>query len=40
MAINEPPDNLPPAEVLRGANGLVTTRQIDDWALGARSDKR
>src|SRR5712671_3220626 len=34
MAINEPSDNLPLAEVLRAANGLVTAGLIDDWALG------
>jgi hypothetical protein len=34
MAINEPSDNLPLAEVLREANGLVTAGLIDDWALG------
>src|SRR6267142_2489983 len=34
MAINEPSDNLPLAEVFREANGLVTTGLIEDWALG------
>src|SRR5262245_47563721 len=34
MAINEPPDNLPLAEVLRAANGLVATGLIEDWTLG------
>jgi len=34
MAINEPPDNLPLADVLRAANGLVAARLIEDWALG------
>lgn len=34
MAINETPDNLPLAEVLRAANGLVAAGLIDDWALG------
>src|SRR5208282_2574276 len=34
MAINQPSDNLPLADVLRAANGLVTTGLIEDWALG------
>ncbi len=34
MAINEPSDSLPLAEVLRAANDLVTAGLIDDWALG------
>jgi hypothetical protein len=34
MAINEPSDNLPLAEVLRAANGLVAAGLIEDWALG------
>jgi hypothetical protein len=34
MATNEPSDNLPLAEVLRAANGLVTAGLIEDWALG------
>ncbi len=34
MAINQPSDNLPLAEVLRAANGLVTAKLIEDWALG------
>ena len=34
MAINEPPDNLPLADVLHAANGLVTAGLIEDWALG------
>jgi hypothetical protein len=34
MAINPPSDNLPLAEVLRAANGLVSTKLIEDWALG------
>ena len=38
MAINEPSDNLPLAEVLRATNGLVTAGLIDDWALGVRND--
>jgi hypothetical protein len=34
MATNEPPDNLPLAEVLRAANDLVAAGLIEDWALG------
>ena len=34
MAINPPSDNLPLAEILRAANGLVTANLIEDWALG------
>ncbi|MEI6195764.1 MAG: hypothetical protein WCS42_15700 [Verrucomicrobiota bacterium] len=34
MAITEPSPNLPLAEVLRGANGLVAAGLIEDWALG------
>ena len=34
MAINEPSDNLPLAEVLRAANELVAAGLIEDWALG------
>ena len=34
MAINQPSDNLPMADVLRAANGLVTAGLIEDWALG------
>jgi hypothetical protein len=34
MAINQPSDNLPLADVLRAANGLVTAGLIEDWALG------
>lgn len=34
MAINPPSDNLPLAEVLRAANGLVAAKLIEDWALG------
>ncbi len=34
MAINEPADDLPLAEVLRTANGLVAAGLIEDWALG------
>lgn len=32
--MNEPSDNLPLAEVMRAANGLVTAGLIEDWALG------
>jgi len=34
MAINEPSDNLPLADVLRAANELVAAGLIEDWALG------
>src|SRR5512138_3038680 len=34
MAINEPSDILPLADVLRAANDLVTAGLIEDWALG------
>jgi hypothetical protein len=34
MAINEPSPNLPLADVLRAANGLVAAGLIEDWALG------
>lgn len=34
MPIPEPSSNLPLAEVLRAANGLVAARLIEDWALG------
>ncbi len=34
MAIDSPSDNLPLAEVLRAANGLVAAGLIEDWALG------
>jgi len=34
MAINQPSDNLPLADVLRAANDLVTAKLIEDWALG------
>jgi hypothetical protein len=33
MAIDPPSDNLPLAEVLRAANGLVTAEPIEDWSL-------
>jgi hypothetical protein len=34
MPINEPSSNIPLAEVLRAANGLVAAGLIEDWALG------
>jgi hypothetical protein len=34
MPINEPSANLPLANVLRAANGLVAAKLIEDWALG------
>jgi hypothetical protein len=34
MAINQPSDSLPLADVLRAANGLVAAKLIEDWALG------
>jgi hypothetical protein len=34
VAINEQSDSLPLADVLRGANDLVTAGLIEDWALG------
>jgi hypothetical protein len=34
VAINEPSDSLPLADVLRAANDLVTAGLIEDWALG------
>jgi hypothetical protein len=34
MAINEPSDNLPLADVLRAANDLVAAKLIREWALG------
>src|SRR5882672_6512158 len=34
MATNEPSDNLPLADLLRAANGLVAAKLIEDWALG------
>ena len=34
MAINQPSENLPLADVLRAANGLVAAGLIVDWALG------
>ena len=32
MAINEPSDNLPLADVFRAANELVAAGLIEDWA--------
>src|SRR5258708_13624843 len=34
MSINEPSSNIPLADVLRAANGLVAADLIQDWALG------
>jgi hypothetical protein len=34
MAVNEPFDNLPLADVLRAANELAAAGLIEDWALG------
>jgi hypothetical protein len=34
VAINEPSESLPLADVLRAANDLVAAGLIDDWALG------
>jgi len=34
MAINEPSDSLPLADVFRAANELVAAGLIEDWALG------
>jgi hypothetical protein len=34
MAINPPSEDLPLADVLRAANGLVAANWIEDWALG------
>jgi len=34
MPINEPSSNIPLADVLRAANGLVAAGLIEDWALG------
>ena len=35
MAINEPSDSLPLADVLRAANDLLTAGLMEDWALAA-----
>ncbi len=34
MPANEPFSNIPLADVLRAANGLVAAKLIEDWALG------
>jgi len=34
VPIDEPSSNLPLADVLRAANGLVAAKLIEDWALG------
>jgi hypothetical protein len=34
MAINQPSDSLPLADVLRAANDLVAAKLIEDWAIG------
>jgi hypothetical protein len=34
MPTDLPPENLPLADVLRAANGLVSAGLIEDWALG------
>jgi hypothetical protein len=34
MPIHEPSSNIPLADVLRAANGLVVATLIEDWALG------
>jgi hypothetical protein len=34
MPMNEPSSNIPLADVLRAANGLVAAGLIEDWALG------
>lgn len=34
MPINEPSSDIPLADVLRSANGLVAAKLIEDWALG------
>ena len=34
MAINDPSDSLPLADVWRAANGLISAGLIEDWALG------
>lgn len=33
MAVNPPSDDLPLADVMRGANGLVSAGLIEDWAF-------
>ncbi len=34
MPKNEPSSNIPLADVLRAANGLLAAGLIEDWALG------
>ena len=34
MPTDEPTSNIPLADVLRAANGLVAAKLIEDWALG------
>jgi hypothetical protein len=34
MPVNEPSSNIPLAEVMCAANGLVAAKLIEDWALG------
>ena len=34
MPIDEPSSNIPLADVLRAANGLVAAKLMEDWALG------
>src|SRR5476649_1748172 len=34
MPANEPSSNIPLADVLRAANGLVAAKLVEDWALG------
>src|SRR5258706_15721162 len=34
MPINEPSSNIPLADVLQAANGLIAAKLIEDWALG------
>lgn len=34
MPIDDPPTNIPLAEIMQAANGLVTAKLIEDWALG------
>ena len=34
MPNDEPSSNIPLADVLRAANGLVSAKLIEDWALG------
>ena len=34
MALDQPADEIPLAEVLRAANGLIVAGLVEDWALG------